>query len=355
MPADLRSILPKVVAVALGCVLALGVLEVTLRVLDLAPSAGIGSVTEVDFERVPGLLTPGQELVDRDKPALPYHVRINDLGYRGADFPREKPAGELRVLAVGDSFTYGDFVDDDETLPRRLEMGLRLRCEAPVQVINAGIGGTTLVTHTAMVKRALPLDPDVVLLTFSENDVFDLAGPLWDSLAENRKTKSRLPMSVLYPVLRHTAIWNFALKVRATLFYESRHDAIEGAQDSEAAEAQRRAREQALRADYAERLSALRDLLAAEGIPLVFALYPSHHGVSNDAHLAQMEWVQVTGEALGLPTISLLADLRATGEPMDVLYLLPEDGHPSPLGYEVASTALLRDADWAALSGGRCP
>ena len=350
----MRALLPKLLAVALGCVLAVGVLEVALRVLGLAPPGGIGSVNETDFERVPGLLTPGQELVDLDKPALPYHVRINTLGYRGEDFAREKAAGELRLLAVGDSFTYGDFVDGHETLPYLLEAGLRERCDGAVQVVNAGIGGSTIVTHTEMVKRALSLEPDAVLLTFSENDVFDLSAPLWYSLEENRRAKSRLPMSVLYPVLRHTALWNFALKMRATLFYEERHDEMETEQDSEAAEARRRERQVRLRADYAERLAALNDLLEARGIPLLYALYPSHHAVSSDDRTEQMQWVQATGEGLGLPTVSLLADLRATGEPMDVLYLLPEDGHPSPLGYRVAAATLLREVDWVGVSGGRC-
>jgi hypothetical protein len=48
------------------------------------------------------------------------------LGYRGANFPAEKRPGAFRILAVGDSFTYGDFVDDGETLPARLEEALRL-------------------------------------------------------------------------------------------------------------------------------------------------------------------------------------------------------------------------------------
>ena len=84
-------------------------------------------------------------------------------------------------------------------------------------VINVGLGGATLITHAAMVQRALPLEPDLVSLTFSENDIRDLVTPMWHSLAENRQRKSRFPLRYLYPVMRHTSLWNFALKTRATL------------------------------------------------------------------------------------------------------------------------------------------
>ena len=153
----MRFLIVRMAAIGIGCIMALALAEVLLRVMQLAPSQGVGSVTQADFIRYPGLLTPGQELVDLDKPALPYQVRINSLGYRGANFPTEKPAGEFRVLAVGDSFTYGDFVDNGETLPARLEEALDSLC-GNATVINAGVGGTTLLTHAAMVQRALPAD-----------------------------------------------------------------------------------------------------------------------------------------------------------------------------------------------------
>jgi hypothetical protein len=40
---------------------------------------------------------------------------------------------------------------------------------------------------------------------------------MWHSPAENRQRKSRFPLRSLYPVTRHTALWNLALKTRATL------------------------------------------------------------------------------------------------------------------------------------------
>lgn len=48
------------------------------------------------------------------------------------------------MLMIGDSFTYGDYVGN-------------------VRAINAGTAGTTIVTHTVLVERALPLRPDLAI------------------------------------------------------------------------------------------------------------------------------------------------------------------------------------------------
>lgn len=349
----MRRSLMRLVLLGIGCVLALLLLEGTIRLLGLAPSQGIGSVTESDFARIPGLLTPGQDLVDREKPALPYHVRINALGFRGNELDEPKPTGALRILAVGDSFTYGDFVDDDETLPAQLEAALAERCGA-VEVINAGVGGTTLVTHEQMIRRALALRPDVVLLTFSENDVVDLAAPMWWSLAENRRAKSRFPLSIVYPILRHTALWNFALRVRGAALARARPDAPDSETDRDPGAAESREAVDALRADYAQRLATIRDLTAESGAGLVYALYPSHHTVLSADREEQMAWAEQLGKNLGLVTVSLTEALRRSAESIDHLYLLPEDGHPSPRGYGIAAQTLAGSVDWSAYGTGGC-
>ena len=102
---------------------------------------------------------PEQSIVDRQIRALPYAVRIDSLGYRGVDFPRKKVPGELRVLAIGDSFTYGDFVDDGQTVPAVVQRQLERACGRPVTVVNAGVGGSTITTQIEMLRRAAAISP----------------------------------------------------------------------------------------------------------------------------------------------------------------------------------------------------
>ena len=186
----MRRLVFPAAAVAAGSLAALLIAEIALRVMSLAPSAGISTVNEAEFVHVPGIFEPEQSIVDRQIRALPYAVRIDSLGYRGVDFPRKKVPGELRVLAIGDSFTYGDFVDDGQTVPAVVQRQLERACGRPVTVVNAGVGGSTITTQIEMLRRAAAISPDVVVLTFSENDVTDLRDDMWHDLAVNRSAES---------------------------------------------------------------------------------------------------------------------------------------------------------------------
>ena len=119
-------------------------------------------------------------------------------------------------------------------------------------------------------------------------------------------------------------------------------------------EEERRERNWRLRNEYARRLGEIRRSLSAAQIPLLYALYPSHHSLSGSGAREQIRWVEQMARSLGIETVSFLDRLKASAEPMDVLYLLPDDGHPSPLGYELAGAELLRRFDWSAYSHETC-
>jgi lysophospholipase L1-like esterase len=288
-----------IAATLIGLALALVLAEVTLRLLDLAPVGGLATVTERDFDRLPGLFMPGQRLVDRVVRELPYHIMIDSLGYRDAtEMPRAKPAGEVRILMLGDSFTFGYLVDDDKTLPALLDHRMRSRCGGAVRVINAGIGGTSIDAASAMADRALSLGIDLAVLTFTENDVTDLATPMWTQLASNRLAKSRFPMSLLYPAVRHLALWNLLLQSRAK--WRSRQaPPIPTAQPASGA-APPDSELLRLRGEYRQRLLSLRDRLASANVPLLFAIYPSHLTVYGEKSDEQVRWVEQTAREAGL-------------------------------------------------------
>jgi lysophospholipase L1-like esterase len=330
-PGLTRRLALRGISALVGLILALLLGEALLRLFSLAPTDGLATVTEQDFRSVPGLLSPNQELIDRSKRGLAHHVQVNHLGYRGAPITREKRPGEMRILMAGDSFTYGSYVDDEETLPVQLERELSRSCPG-VLAINAGVGGTTIDTQSRLIERALPLRPDLVILTFTENDLDDLAGPsAWDSMAANRAAKSRLPLSILYPVLRRMALWNFGLEIRARMRARSAAAGDAGEEPGTR-----------MLPVYLDGLTALRDRLESQDTRLILALFPSHHSLPKDAPTLLLERVERAGKQAGIPTINLLAALRGSGRPIEALYLLPEDGHPSGQGYQVAASALAR-------------
>ena len=343
--------------VAFGSALGLLAAEIALRLTPYgADRGGVFTANEAEFERIPGIFSPGQAVVVRQIRELTYRVNIDSLGYRGANFPRAKGPGELRILFAGDSFVFGDFVDNEETLPAQLEQFLSARCDGPVHVVNAGLGGSTIRDQTRLIERAMTIEPDIVVLQFSENDVRDLAGiSMWEELAGNRAAKSRFPMSVIYPLVRETALWNLALKAvavlrerRTTRSLEAQTIPADGLSERASSEpptalngggsAQRD--DDPYRFEYRTSLDELRASLEEMGVPFIFTIFPSHLSVYRLWESDQLEWLGGAIDEVGIDAVSFLSPMTTDGRTESELYLLPRDGHPSPQGYRVAAEYL---------------
>jgi lysophospholipase L1-like esterase len=315
--------------------------ECGLRLLGLAPHGGVVTVTDREFTAVLGLLAPNQDLTDWRKPKLPHHVHINGLGYRGPEIRIQKAPNETRILMAGDSLTFGDFVNDEDTLPAQLERELSLCCRE-VRVINAGVGDTTINDQSRMIERALLLKPDAVVLVSTENDLENLARDesTWDQLAADRKANSRLPLSLFYPVLKHMAVWRLALEAQAT--FQRKMDLKAEARLSSADVSPDRLRAVGLSevSRYKHLLVDLRDRLKAVGVPLLFVLYPSHLSFRDGGSAEQLDWLTQVGSQACVPTINLLGAFRESGLSIERLYLVPHDEHPSARGHAVAARAV---------------
>ncbi len=103
-------------------------------------------------------------------------IRVNSLGYRQDEFKAQKGQG-LRIVVVGDSFTFGYGVEERDSYPRVLERLLaevRTRNELlPVEVINAGVPAWWTDAYYLYLKEyGLALEPDLILLgLFMGNDI----------------------------------------------------------------------------------------------------------------------------------------------------------------------------------------
>ncbi len=90
-------------------------------------------------------------------------VSTNSVGFRSTqDFDHEKPEGWTRVVVVGDSFTFGEEVGDDDVWPLRLEQRLE-----DVEVFNMGIHGFgTDQQLRVLEEEGVKTHPDVVIVGF---------------------------------------------------------------------------------------------------------------------------------------------------------------------------------------------
>ncbi|MCA8967052.1 MAG: hypothetical protein KDC48_19385, partial [Planctomycetes bacterium] len=168
-----RLVLFVLFAIGLGCVGALLAIELLLRVYDPLPHplTEIRWLYRVDdqgrIELTPGW-QGGQTLEGRRT-----QISINALGLRGAEIGEKQP-GERRVLMLGDSFVFGQGVDDDEAVPARLQHALA-KAGRDVVVGNAGMTGTGPREWSYTLTRLRPsFEPDaVVAVVYMGNDVLD--------------------------------------------------------------------------------------------------------------------------------------------------------------------------------------
>jgi lysophospholipase L1-like esterase len=98
----------------------------------------------------------------------------NSRGFRDThDYSYEKPAGLVRILALGDSHTQGYEVRQDHTYSELLERWLRHR-GINAEVLNTGISGLGTAEELAIFENeGFKYRPDIVVLGFFANDYED--------------------------------------------------------------------------------------------------------------------------------------------------------------------------------------
>ena len=100
-------------------------------------------------------------------------VRINSSGFRGPDFPN-RTLGRGRILLVGDSYTFGSGVNEEDTLGAQLARELADR-GIQTDVLNLGVPGYTAKNVARIVETHVgPLEPDLVLYVFFANDILEV-------------------------------------------------------------------------------------------------------------------------------------------------------------------------------------
>ena len=169
----LRGALLNLLLMLTSIAVILGLCEIGLRLFY--PAGGQPKIN--DFDPLLGhRLKPNLDLVH----IWPAHenvstIRTNSAGFRGPELPEAKQPGEFRVLLLGDSYTFGFGVGDDDTFAHRLQEMLDGRAGAPgrVSVINAGISSYGTAQQLLLYESARALfEPDLVVLNlFVGNDV----------------------------------------------------------------------------------------------------------------------------------------------------------------------------------------
>jgi lysophospholipase L1-like esterase len=95
-------------------------------------------------------------------------VVINQHGLRDRDYPLDRVDGMRRILVLGDSFTWGFGVEQEQVFTEVIESS-----EQGLEVINAGVSGYSPDQELIWLRETgMRFQPDLVLLVLSGNDVW---------------------------------------------------------------------------------------------------------------------------------------------------------------------------------------
>lgn len=140
-------------------------LFINLFVLAIAVLLFLG-LTELVFRAVGSR----DVAVRTDRPDF-YYLPDGAPDLRDAPHPATKSPGTFRVAVVGDSFSFGPFLQYDDTFPKRLERMLNLNAQQPkIEIVNYGTPRLSTSHEVSIVKEAVKSGADLIVLQITLND-----------------------------------------------------------------------------------------------------------------------------------------------------------------------------------------
>lgn len=274
----------------------------------------------------------------------------NSSGFRGREFVVPKPARTLRILFLGDSFTFGEGVRFEDTLPSLTQTILADRLSDKrlrVETYNLGVGGYNTADEVFLLKKlGLELQPDYIVLVYNLNDA---EPPLFGVTPDGRPIRRdreasipegldehRPPGSWIFRFHVVSLVWKAFTTPRASAVTEDYYRSLY--------------RDDAMGWKNARRaLRELAHISKARRIPTLVALYPVLFKL-NDKHpfLSLYEGVEKCSRAEHLQTVALFPAFK--GRRADRLWVHPTDQHPNetahPLAARYLAETLLSDPDF---------
>jgi lysophospholipase L1-like esterase len=166
MKSSFKIILFKSASVLIGCLVAIVICELLLRIYNPLPARIRGNEIRIiaNYERIIKL-----EVSNHDLDSF-IHYSTNSIGFRGAERP-ELDDEYYEIFTVGGSTTECALLDDEKTWSAILARTLP-QCKSKLWINNAGIGGCSTYGHLMLLdEHVLAMKPDMILFLVGANDL----------------------------------------------------------------------------------------------------------------------------------------------------------------------------------------
>lgn len=160
---NLKRATANSVIVLTSCLISFFVLEVAIRTY----SAFFFPMMRVPDEQLGWRKAADREKIFVDENGEEKLIVQNANGHRGTYYSSERSAGTFRILVLGDSFTAGMQVSEDELFTARLEAS-----NDGWEVLNTGVASySTVQQYLYLISEGIKFNPDLILLMFFNNDL----------------------------------------------------------------------------------------------------------------------------------------------------------------------------------------
>ena len=262
-------------------------------------------------------------------------VQINNLGLRDErDYPKDKVSGCLRILAVGDSMTFGKGVREQDTYLAVAESAARQRYPNKcVEILNAAQPNTNFFQHYLQYKSEWhKLKPDVVLFCFFPYNDTQIEGDeepysqAWMEFIDRHASMKRLA-SIRWIYYRlFFGLGDSALQDAMARFFSDEYPGWQ---------------------EYRESIPNLARFAQEHESEVAFVIVPVPAGYDDYPYRAQHEKVGKLNEQNGIPTFDLLRSVQGKGIRARDHWVHPSDAHPDVALHRIYGEWLGGNLPWS--------
>lgn len=269
----------------------------------------------------------------------------NSLGLRGGELRPTLTPEEFRVLAIGDSCTFGKGVHERETWPRQFEalIDAALPEGQRVLVANAGVNGYSSGDYLEVLRqRGAELSPQLVIVGYNLNDF-----PNQTKQTDERVHQGQGNLRAAIPRGMRDYLSRFASFrwLRATYYVMNRERDYAAAERMAGAARNQNARDPKRVAREIANLEAMAAESAAMGAKFCVFLFPYESQVYlNSYDAASVEWLRGLCAERNIPFVSVVDEFRtaaASETPPRRLFLRGDRYHPNAEGYGIVAAKVL--------------
>lgn len=258
----------------------------------------------------------------------------NSWGRREIEFDEKTPENTYRIVAIGDSITFGQGIPFEERFTNRLVSALA-DSEKQVQVLNFAKSGMNFLHHIREIKRVLKIKPDYILLQWFANDLeMNFKGrPSYHNLAPTRKLHYKWhASSALYYVLN--AGWHAIQRNIGTVgSYEDYMNKRFLDPDSEDSK------------NALSKFMVILNIASTRNIPIGLVFIPSIRPyLANDYPFDYLHerFISVCVEN-GVPYVDLREDFKPYGNNIRSLHVNQYDAHPNGFANEIIANRIMEE------------